>query len=80
LDEQLWVGVIVAPDVLNPLKQTNRSRLSNVVIALDMQTLNDSCDRWKNLGVMLPMKLQQVTSKVSKHDIQQLTVIGWQAI
>src|SRR5262245_629107 len=80
LDEQLRVSPLVAPDVLNPFKQTNGGCLSNVVVALDVQTLDDSCDCWKNLGLMLPMKLQQVARKVSEHDIQQGAVLGWQAI
>jgi hypothetical protein len=36
LDEQLRVSARVTPDILNPLKQTNRGCLSNVVVTLDV--------------------------------------------
>ncbi len=58
LDEQLRVSAVVAPDVLNPLKQTNRGCLSNVMVALDVQTLDDASDFGKLLGATLLLKLQ----------------------
>lgn len=79
-DEQLWVSALVAPDVLNPLKQTNRGRLSDVMVALDVQTLDGASDFWKLLSAALLLELQQVTREVSERDIQQVLVVRRRAI
>ena len=69
LDEQLGVSALVAPDVLNPLKQTNRGCLPNVVLALDMQTLDDLRDCRKVCGLVLLVKPEQVTRKIAEHEV-----------
>jgi len=56
-DERLRGNALVCPYVLNPLEQTNRGCLPNVMAALDEQTLDGAGDFRKLPGATLLLKL-----------------------
>ncbi len=54
--KQIWVHILIAPNILNALKQTNRNCFSNIVITLNMQALNNLTDCGKTLYLVKLVK------------------------
>jgi hypothetical protein len=44
------------------------------MIALNVQTLDESSDCWKALGLVLLLKLKKMPSEISKRDVKKLLV------
>ena len=62
----------MSPHILYAFKQTNCGSLFHIVVALDVQTLDDASDRRKSGRLVLLMKLQQMTRKISERAVKQI--------
>lgn len=70
--EQLWIGALIGPHVLNPLEQPYGRRLLYVGIALNVQTFDDLRDCWEGPCLLLTMKMKQVAGEIAKDHIKDL--------
>ena len=63
--KQFWVNMIVGPNVLYVLKQTNRGGFSYLTITLGMQLFDHSDHRGERIGLPVLMKFKQMPREIS---------------
>src|SRR5262245_23799979 len=74
--EKLRIDTTIRPDVLNPLKNSDRRCVSNAGVAFDLQSFDDARDDSKFIGLSSLLEDEQVARKASQNHVRNCSVAG----